>query len=227
MEGIKARLGVGKLIRCGSNLMKYWGLRKKYFQHNDDISQPVAGQNRTAYKLIQYTETLQCVWWGDRCPLRPMFMARCPWRQIRGEREWNLGARERGREWIIPFTKFRNRKGIEEKNHSLNSGMGREWKNRFPKFRNRKGMKKIHSHNLGMGIKGYHSQKYLGTRAGMKKHSTTIKEIYLANMWREKDFLPKHSQSHLPPFLIIPRFLVIATVTINEQKSKQNDLHYH
>ena len=23
MEGIKARLGVGKLIRCGSNLMKY------------------------------------------------------------------------------------------------------------------------------------------------------------------------------------------------------------
>ena len=31
----------------------------------------------------------------------------------RGEREWHLGVREREREWIIPFPKFGNGKGIE------------------------------------------------------------------------------------------------------------------
>ena len=47
-------------------------------------------------------------------------------------------------------------------------------------------------------------------------------------MWREKEFSPKHSQPHPPPFLIIPRLLVVLTATINEQKSKQNDLiHYN
>ena len=58
---------------------------------------------------------------------------------LRGEREWHLGVRER--EWIIPFPKFGNGKGIE-KTHSLNSGTGREWKKLFPKFGNGKGMKK-------------------------------------------------------------------------------------
>ena len=87
---------------------------------------------------------------------------------------------------------------------------------------------KIHSHNLGMGIRGYHSQEFPGTGTGMKKHNMTIKEKYLANMWREKEFWPKHSQPHPPPFLIIPRLLVVVTATINEQKSKQNDLiHYN
>ena len=118
----------------------------------------------------------------------------------RGEREWHLGIRER--EWIIPFPEFGNGKGIE-KIHSLNSGTGREWKktfpklgmgrerkNLFPKFVNGKGMKKIHSHNPGMGIRGYHSQEYQGTGTGMKKHNMTIKENYLANMWREKEFWP-------------------------------------
>ena len=52
-------------------------------------------------------------------------------------------------------------------------------------------MKKIHSHNSGMGIRGYHFQEFLGT--GMKKHNMTIKKKYLANMWREKEFWPKHS----------------------------------
>ena len=47
-------------------------------------------------------------------------------------------------------------------------------------------------------------------------------------MWREKEFWPKHPQPHLPPFLIIPPLLVVVTATINEQKSKQNDLiHYN
>ena len=60
-------------------------------------------------------------------------------------------------------------------------------------------MKKIHSHNSGMGIRGYHSQGYPGTGTGMeKKHNMT--KIYnnnmtkrLANMWREKEFWPTHS----------------------------------
>ena len=70
-----------------------------------------------------------------------------------------------------------------------------------------------------MGIGGYHSQEYPGT--GMKKHNMTIKKI-------EKEFWPKHSQPHPPPFLIIPRLLVVLTATINEQKSKQNGLiHYN
>ena len=86
-------------------------------------------------------------------------------------------------------------------------------------------MKKIHSHNSGMGIRGYHSQEYPGT--GTKKDNMTIKEKYFANMWREKEFWPKHSQPHPPLFLIIPRLLGVVTATINEQKSKQNDLiHY-
>ena len=79
-----------------------------------------------------------------------------------------------------------------------------------------------------MGIRGYHSQEFPGTGTGMKNHNMTIKEKYLANMWREKEFWPKHSQPHPPPFLIIPSLLVVVTATINEQKSKQNDLiHYN
>ena len=135
--------------------------------------------------------------------------------------------REREGNWKNPFPQFGNGKGMK-KNHSQNSGMGREWKNLFPKFGNGKGMKKIHSHNSGMGIRGYHSQEFPGTGTGMKKHNMTIKEKYLANMWREKEFWPKHSQPHPPLFLIIPRLLVVVTATINEQKSKQNDLiHYN
>jgi len=61
-----------------------------------------------------------------------------------------LGVREREREWIIPFPKFGNGKGME--------------KNPFPKFGNEKGMKKsipiirewegnekIYSQNSGKG----------------------------------------------------------------------------
>ena len=47
-------------------------------------------------------------------------------------------------------------------------------------------------------------------------------------MWREKEFWPKHSQPHPPPFLIIPRLLVVVKATVNEQTSKENDLiHYN
>ena len=66
-------------------------------------------------------------------------------------------------------------------------------KKSLPKIWEREGNEKIHSHNSGMGIRGYHSQKFPGTGTGMKKHNKTIKEKYLANMWREKEFWPKHS----------------------------------
>ena len=82
-------------------------------------------------------------------------------------------------------------------------------------------MKKIHSHNLGLGIRGYHSQEYPGTGTGMKKHNITIREKYLASMWREKEFRPKHSQPHPPPFLIIPHLLCVVTATINERKQNK------
>ena len=68
----------------------------------------------------------------------------------RGERELLLGVREREREWIIPFPKFRNGKGIE-KTHSLNLGMGREWKKTIPKIREWEGNEKIYSQYSGTG----------------------------------------------------------------------------
>ena len=53
----------------------------------------------------------------------------------------------------------------------------------------------------------------------------TIKEKYLANMWREKEFWPKHSQPHPPTFLITPPLLVVLTATT---KKKQDDpIHYY
>ena len=36
-------------------------------------------------------------------------------------------------------------------------------KKAFPKFGNGKGMKKIHSHNSGNGIRGFHSWEWTGT----------------------------------------------------------------
>ena len=40
-------------------------------------------------------------------------------------------------------------------------------------------------------------------------------------MWREKEFRPKNSQPHPPPFLIIPRLLVVVTATImNKNQNK-------
>ena len=48
-------------------------------------------------------------------------------------------------------------------------------KNPFPQLGNGKGMKKIHSHNSGMGIRGYHSQEFPRTGTGMKKTLHDIK----------------------------------------------------
>ena len=82
-------------------------------------------------------------------------------------------------------------------------------KKSLPKIWEREGNEKIHSHNSGMGIRGYHSQEYLGTGTGMtKKHNMPIKK-YLANMLHEKGFWPKHSQPHPPPFLIISPLLFV------------------
>ena len=81
-------------------------------------------------------------------------------------------------------------------------------------------MKKIHSHILGTGIRGYFSREYPGTGTGLeKKQNMTIKE-HLENMLREKEFWPNHSQPHHPPFLIILPLLVVVAATFNEQKSK-------
>ena len=166
---------------------------------------------------------------------------------LRGERELLLGYREW--EWIIPYLKFGNGKEMEKnipeireregnvKNHSQNLGMGREWKNLFPKFGNGKGLKKIHSHRSGTGrewkksiptIREWESEAIIPKNTRERERVRNIMWQYLANMWREKEFWPKHSQPHPPPFLIIPRLLVVVTATINEQKSKQNDLiHYN
>ena len=115
----------------------------------------------------------------------------------RGEREWHLGVREQEREWIIPFPKFGNGKGIE-KTHSLNSGTGREWKKTIPKIREWEGNEKIYSQNSGTGrewkksiptIREWESEAIIpkNTRERereWKKHNMTIKK-YLANMWHE------------------------------------------
>ena len=69
---------------------------------------------------------------------------------IRGERELHFGVREREREWIIPFPKIGNGKGIE-KTHSLNSGTGREWKKNIPKIGEWEGNEKIYFQNSGTG----------------------------------------------------------------------------
>ena len=64
-----------------------------------------------------------------------------------------------------PFPKFGNRKGMKKTFPKFGNRKG--MKNLIPNFGNGKGMSKIHSHISGTGIRGYHSQEYLGT--GMKK----------------------------------------------------------
>ena len=88
-----------------------------------------------------------------------------------------------------PFPNFGNGKGMKKSIPKIREREGNE-KNLFQQFGNRKGMKKIHSQNSGMGIRGYHSQEFPGTGTGMKKHNMTIKEKYLANIWRRKSFGP-------------------------------------
>ena len=61
-----------------------------------------------------------------------------------------------------PFPQFGNGKGMK-KTHSHNSGTGREWKKSIPEIREREGNEKIHSHNSGKGIRGFHSWEWTGT----------------------------------------------------------------
>ena len=56
------------------------------------------------------------------------------------------------------------------------------------------------------------------------RDASTSKKRYLANMWREKEFWPKHSQPHPPPFLINPILLVVVMATINEKNKKKKIL---
>ena len=93
------------------------------------------------------------------------------------------------------FPKFRNGKGMKKAIPKIRERVGNE-KNTFPQF--------------GNGIQRLSFRRIPGNGNGNeKKHNMTIKEKYLANMWREKEFWPKHSQPHPPPFLIIPRLLVV------------------
>ena len=108
----------------------------------------------------------------------------------RGEREWHLGVREREREWIIPFPKFGNGKGIE-KTHSLNSGTGREWKKTIPKIREWEGNEKIYSQNSGTGREWKRSIPKVREREGTKKSIPILwkreSEAFVSGNGRERD----------------------------------------
>ena len=99
-------------------------------------------------------------------------------------------------------------------------------KKSIQKFGNGKGMKKKPFPQFGNGNHRLLFPKIPGKGNEKKTHDTQYdnKKEYLANMWREKEFWPKPSQPHPPPFLIIPPLLVVVTATINEQKFNQNDL---
>ena len=102
-------------------------------------------------------------------------------------------------------------------------------KKSIPKIREQEGNEKNPFPQFGNGNQRLSFPRIPGIGNGNeKKHNMTIKEKYLANMWREKEFWPKHSQPHPLLFLIIPCLLVVVTATINEEKSKQNGLiHYN
>ena len=61
--------------------------------------------------------------------------------------------------------------GRETINHSHISGTGREWQKSIPRIHEREGNEKIHSHNSGIGIRGFYSWEWTGTRMSfiMKK----------------------------------------------------------
>ena len=62
--------------------------------------------------------------------------------------------RERKGNGKNPFPKFRNGKGMEKN---------------IPEIREWEGNEKIHSHNSGMGIRGFHSWEWTGT--GISAHT--------------------------------------------------------
>ena len=89
-----------------------------------------------------------------------------------------------GMENSIP--KIREREGNEKKPFPK-FGNGKGMKKSIPQIWEWEGNEKIHSHISGMGIRGYHSQKYPGTGTGMKKKAKWYDNIkkYLENMWLE------------------------------------------
>ena len=76
-----------------------------------------------------------------------------------------------------PFPQFGNGKGMKITIPITREREGNEEKN-IPKIREREGNEKIHSHNSGMGIRGYHSQEFPGTRTGMKKKHDNKRKIF-------------------------------------------------
>ena len=126
-----------------------------------------------------------------------------------------------GMDYSIPEVREREGNG---RTHSLNLRMGREWEKSIPEIREWERNEKNPFPQFGNWNQRLSSPRIPGNGNGNeKKHNMTIKK-YLENMWREKEFWTKNSQSNPPPFLIIPSLLVLLTATINEQKSKQNDL---
>ena len=75
---------------------------------------------------------------------------------------------------------------IDSKREFLYSPVGREWKKSIPEIRERKreGNDKIHSHNSGTGIRGFHSRELTGT--GIHTHplvKTLLSKIRIP-FWR-------------------------------------------
>ena len=104
----------------------------------------------------------------------------------------NPEVREREGNGKNPFPKLGSRKGMK-KTYSKNSGTGRALKRSIPKIREWEGNDKIHSHILGTGIGGYHSQEEPGTWTKIERKNKWYDNMmkYFKNDWREKDFWPQ------------------------------------
>ena len=61
-----------------------------------------------------------------------------------------------------PFPQFGNGKGMKKNIPIIREWEGNE-KKTFPEIREREGNEKIHSHNSGKGIRGFHSWEWTGT----------------------------------------------------------------
>ena len=76
-----------------------------------------------------------------------------------------------------------------------NSEMGREWNYPIPKIWEQEGNEKIHSHNSGTGIRGFHSWEWTGT--GIPAHPLYILATVRlqsghipATFWLHSDYMP-------------------------------------
>ena len=72
-------------------------------------------------------------------------------------------------------------------------------KKNIPKIREREGNEKIHSHNSGMGIRGFHSREWMGTGIpahpcslqafGISPASKLLRPEHKVKSWREGNLL--------------------------------------